>query len=144
MAIERLDHCSIRTTKLAETQRFYEAVMGFAPGPRPPFPFPGVWLYRGEQAVLHVVGIDPDDPDGLRAYHGDRGAGETTGTGTIDHIAFAATDVADMRARLETGGHAFRERTVPSLGLHQIFVEDPNGVTLELNYPAAEVQAAAP
>lgn len=143
MAIERLDHCSIRTTKLAETQRFYEAVMGFTPGPRPPFPFPGVWLYKDEQAVLHVVGVDPDDPEGLRAYLGDKAGGDTTGTGTIDHVAFAATDVADMRARLEAGGHAFRERTVPSLGLHQIFVEDPNGVTLELNYPAAEVQAAA-
>jgi len=142
MAIDRLDHCSIRTTKLAETQRFYEAVMGFAAGPRPPFPFPGVWLYKDGQAMVHVVGVDPNDLEGLRAYLGDK-AGDTTGTGTIDHIAFVATDVADMRARLNAGGHAFRERTVPSLGLHQIFVEDPNGVTLELNYPAAEVQAAS-
>ena len=53
-AIERLDHCSIRTTKLAETQRFYETVMGFAPGPRPPFPFPGVWLYKGERLVPRI------------------------------------------------------------------------------------------
>jgi len=27
---------------------------------------------------------------------------------------------------------------VPSLGLHQVFVEDPSGVTIELNYPAQE------
>jgi hypothetical protein len=38
---------------------------------------------------------------------------------------------------------AFRERNVPSLGLHQVFFEDPSAVTIELNYPAAEAQAAA-
>jgi hypothetical protein len=31
---------------------------------------------------------------------------------------------------------------VPSLGLHQVFIEDPSQVTIELNYPAAEVQKA--
>jgi hypothetical protein len=35
----------------------------------------------------------------------------------------------------------FRERTVPNLELHQLFVEDPNGVTIELNYPASEAPA---
>jgi hypothetical protein len=33
----------------------------------------------------------------------------------------------------------WRDRTVPSLGLHQVFIEDPSGVTIELNFPAAEV-----
>jgi hypothetical protein len=47
-----------------------------------------------------------------------------------------------MRARLTRHGVAFRERTVPSLGIHQLFFEDPSGVTLELNYPAAEAAAA--
>ncbi|MEQ1774497.1 MAG: glyoxalase, partial [Burkholderiales bacterium] len=38
---------------------------------------------------------------------------------------------------------AFRERTIPSLGIHQVFFEDPSQVTIELNYPAAEAQQAA-
>jgi hypothetical protein len=57
-------------------------------------------------------------------------------------MAFVATGLADMRARLQNHGIAFRERTVPSLGIHQVFFEDPSGVTLELNYPAAETAAA--
>ena len=36
---------------------------------------------------------------------------------------------------------AARERTVPDLGLHQVFLDDPNGVVIELNYPAAEKTA---
>jgi len=48
-----------------------------------------------------------------------------------------------MRRRLNSHGVAFRERTVPSLGIHQVFFEDPSGVTIELNYPAAEAAAAA-
>lgn len=30
------------------------------------------------------------------------------------------------------------DRSVPDLGLHQVFLLDPSGVTLELNYPAVE------
>ena len=32
----------------------------------------------------------------------------------------------------------FRERSVPLIKLHQLFVDDPNGVVIELNYPAGE------
>ena len=41
-------------------------------------------------------------------------------------------------ARLRQHDVPFRERTVPVLDLHQVFVNDPNGVVIELNFPAAE------
>jgi catechol 2,3-dioxygenase-like lactoylglutathione lyase family enzyme len=134
MAIERLDHYSIRTTDVDATRRFYEDVLGLEVGPRPNFPFPGVWLYQGEIAVVHVVGVDPSDTSGLQDYLGDRAA-NGTGTGTIDHVAFLGRDIDGMRARFETAGIRFRQRTVPNMKLEQIFVEDPNGVTIELNFP---------
>jgi hypothetical protein len=92
---------------------------------------------------VHIVGVDLNNPQGLKDYLGDRDLGSLDGTGTVDHMAFAATGLADMRARLARHGIAYRERTVPSLGLHQVFFEDPSGVTIELNYPAAEAQQAA-
>ena len=76
MPLNRLDHYSIRTTHLAETQRFYTDVLGLEVGPRPNFPFPGVWLYHGGVAVVHVVGIDPNDPSGLQDYLGDKAGAE--------------------------------------------------------------------
>lgn len=136
MGIERLDHYSIRTTDLEATRRFYTEVMEFEVGPRPNFPFPGVWLYRGGTAVVHVIGIDPNDPSGLHAYLGDKDAGAATaGTGTIDHIAFVGRDANGLKAKLRTAEVPFRERMVPSLNLEQVFLEDPNGVTIELNFP---------
>ena len=38
MPIQRLDHGSIRTIRLAETQAFYESVMGFAVASPPTLP----------------------------------------------------------------------------------------------------------
>jgi catechol 2,3-dioxygenase-like lactoylglutathione lyase family enzyme len=135
MSVRRLDHYSIRTTRLADTERFYTEVMGFEVGPRPAFKFPGVWLYQGGVAVVHVVGIDPDDPAGLVEYLGDKGMDAEPGTGTIDHVAFLCDGVDAMRAHFQGKGVEFRERQVPSLNLTQLFLEDPNGVTLELNFP---------
>lgn len=148
MPVGKLDHYSIRTLDIEASRRFYTEVMGFTPGFRPPFKFPGLWLYNGAQypettGVVHIIGIDPNDPQGLKDYLGDRDVASLQGTGTVDHMAFTATGLTDMRARLSTHGIAFRERTVPSLGIHQVFFEDPSGVTLELNYPAAEAAAAA-
>lgn len=139
MAIERLDHYSIRTTKLDETRRFYTDVVGLTDGYRPKFDFPGAWLYSGERAVVHVVGIDPDNPAGLIAYLGDKaGAGTgAEGTGTIDHVAFFASDLDGMLKRLRARNVGFRERAIPTMSLHQLFLEDPNGVTIELNYSTA-------
>lgn len=147
MPVGKLDHYSIRTPEVEASRRFYTEVMGFSVGFRPPFQFPGIWLYNGAQypettGVVHIIGIDPNDPQGLKDYLGDRDVTSLQGTGTVDHMAFVATGLADMRARLQNHGIAFRERTVPSLGIHQVFFEDPSGVTLELNYPAAETAAA--
>lgn len=142
-----LNHYSIRTVDLDACERFYGEVLGLKVGPRPAFPFPGLWLYEGDtqqwaNACVHIIGIDRQDPNGLRAYLGDRDEASLQGTGAIDHIAFFATGLAAMRERLGRLHVESRERTVPNLGLHQVFIEDPNGVTIELNYPAAEHAAA--
>lgn len=147
MPIGRLDHYSIRTLDVEASRRFYTEVMGFQVGFRPPFDFPGLWLYNGRPypgsyGVVHIIGVDLNDPQGLKEYLGDRDLESLKGTGTVDHMAFAATGLTDMRARLKRLDIPHRERTVPSLGLHQVFFEDPSQVTIELNYPAAEAASA--
>ena len=141
-----LNHYSIRTTDLDACERFYCGLLGLVVGPRPPFPFPGLWLYTGDtgvwaNAAVHIIGIDRNDPAGLKQYLGDRDEAGLHGTGAVDHVAFFATGLAETLQRLRSQGIELRERTVPLLNLHQVFVDDPNGVVVELNFPAAEKAA---
>ena len=134
MALSSLDHCAIRTTRLDQTRDFYVEVLGLEDGDRPNFPFPGNWLYADSVAVVHLVGIDPDDPSGLEEYLGAVDIEELQGSGAVDHIAFRAGDARALMSKLRGMGVDFRERKVPSLDLFQLFLEDPNGITVELNY----------
>jgi len=144
MAIDRLAHYSVRTTDLAASRRFYIEGLGFREGYRPPFAFPGHWLYRDEDesdhGVVHLVGVDADDPQGLKAYLGDKTLDSLSGSGAVDHLAFIASGLQEVTDRLRRMACDYRERTVPSLGLHQVFVEDPSGITIELNFSAHEVR----
>ncbi|MBU3635032.1 glyoxalase [Polynucleobacter sp. es-GGE-1] len=141
-----LNHFSIRSLEIEKTTEFFSKLLGLTVGPRPEFPFPGVWLYNGDDsswanAVLHLIAIDKNDPDGLKKYLGDRDTSSLHGSGAVDHIAFFATGLEEKIALLKQLKVPYRERTVPVLKLHQIFLDDPNGVVIELNYPAEEKTA---
>ena len=138
-----LNHYSIRSSNLSACERFYVDVLGLCVGPRPAFAFPGLWLYAGDtsvwaNAVVHIIGFDAADPQGLKDYLGERDPATLHGTGSLDHVAFTATGLAAMRSNLRSRGIEVRERTVPALGLQQLFLDDPSGVVIELNYPASE------
>ena len=133
MSVGVLDHFNIRTRDLAATVNFYENVMGLEKGPRPNFAFPGAWMYSEGKAVVHIVDIsktdEPQKPD----------------SGVVHHVAFVSRGFDGMRQRLQSKGMPFDARQVPGGELWQIFVNDPNGVMIELNYEAAkEVSASAP
>lgn len=141
-----LNHYSIRTTDMNACRDFYANVLGLTVGPRPDFPFPGAWMYRGDHAdvanaVVHIIGIDRQRAEGLQDYLGDREEAGLQGTGAIDHIAFFADGLGAMLTHLDKTGVPYRERTVPGIGLHQLFLHDPQGIMVELNYPAAEKAA---
>jgi catechol 2,3-dioxygenase-like lactoylglutathione lyase family enzyme len=123
MALAALDHYTINTLDLDATIRFYVDVLGFENGERPPFTFPGAWLYCSGKPVVHLVGDK---------------APEETGTGAIDHIAFRAGGLGDFIRRLEDRGVPYSERDVPGVGIHQVFLHDPNGISLEISFPGEE------
>lgn len=140
MPIGKLAHYSIRTKDLEASVKFYTEVMGLHRGYRPDFAFNGAWLYRGgdeaEYGLVHIISDAPEDQAALSAYLGERAPGDAIG-GPLDHIAFLATNWPAMRDHIQGLGVAYREREVPTMGLHQVFLEDPSGVTIELNYPDA-------
>ena len=134
MPLENLNHVLVLTRDLEATRDFYVEVLGLEDGYRPPFRFAGHWIYLGERAVVHVA----ENRSYLHARDQVRDDAADSDTGSIDHIAFEATGLKGMIARLQEHGIAARHRKVPDLDLHQVFVHDPNGVRIELNYPAHE------
>ncbi len=138
MPLGVLQHYTIEPSNLEATKDFYCDVLGLENGDRPPLGFPGYWLYSGGVATVHLLG--PRVPrEGITVLGTDK---KFDDTGRFDHIAFAATDLPGVRQRLQARNVKFREQIVPRTGAGQIFLFDPDGVGVELNFPPEEVQKA--
>ncbi|MFX5960875.1 hypothetical protein ABTE72_19135, partial [Acinetobacter baumannii] len=57
---------------------------------------------------------------------------------SFDHIAFAATDAAGFVARLTALGVPYRVTSLPGMPVRQIFLQDPAGHRVELQFPPEE------
>jgi len=121
MAITGLNHINIDTHKPEETVAFYEDVLGLEnrPQDRPDFGFPGAWLFLGDTAVVHLNFIEEDDRFGNQS--------------AFNHIAFEGRDFEALCAVLDKHDMKYRTAELPAISLKQIFVDDPNGVRVELN-----------
>jgi catechol 2,3-dioxygenase-like lactoylglutathione lyase family enzyme len=132
MPLGRLQHYTIEPSDLEATKNFYCDVLGLENGDRPPLNFPGYWLYSGGIATVHLMG-QREPREGIVV----RGTQKKfTDTNRLDHIAFSATDADDVRKRLQANNVTFREQIVPRTGDTQFFLYDPDGVGVELNFPA--------
>jgi hypothetical protein len=58
----------------------------------------------------------------------------TTGSGSVDHIAFLAKDPSEVRERIQKYKIPMHFRSFPDAKLFQIFLKDPDEVTIELNF----------
>lgn len=120
MPLDQLQHVNIRCADLERSRDFYVHVLGLVDGDRPPFTSRGHWLYLGVVPVIHLVARTTPEA--------------VTGGGAIHHIAFGGTDLDAVRARLTAGGVSYREEVVPRDGAVQLFVLDPDGIQIELNF----------
>jgi catechol 2,3-dioxygenase-like lactoylglutathione lyase family enzyme len=109
------DHINLRCTDLDATRSFLETVAGLTTGERPPFPFPGYWLYHDGHAIVHLVGArDPLAP-----------------VGALGHIAFRFDDLRPQIERLSAAGFVCDPEQVPDTDIYQFFMSGPDGVTIE-------------
>jgi catechol 2,3-dioxygenase-like lactoylglutathione lyase family enzyme len=141
--VRRLDHCNIRTSRIEDTVRFYTDIVGLRDGPFGASRSMGAWLYdTDDRPVIHVIAIDPEKPEialgrvaeRLGPLAGSLAPEDQHGGGAIDHLAFECDGYETLRGKIEGLGMIYRENYVPSIDLKQIFVNDPNGITLELNF----------
>ena len=123
MPVSSMNHFTILTDDVPRTVRFYGELLGLDDGERPPFTFPGAWLYAAGAPILHVIGGKTRED--LRS-------------GVIDHMAFSAHGLRDTVAKLKTRGIDYDLRRLVGRGQWQLFFFDPNGVRIELDFAADE------
>ena len=120
-----LDHVTLRSSDFDRCERFYCGLLGMRVGPRPAFAVPGRWFYVGDKAVLHV----------LPAQSG----GDTSARCTIDHFAIRATGLTEYQQRLASFDQAYDLKRQPGSGDWQMFMADPDGAIVELDFEAHEL-----
>jgi len=125
MPLHRLDHVNIRTHDLERTIEFYGRVLGLHPGFRPAFPFAGAWLYAGDDAVVHLVGVGSEPP----AYREDQ---------RLEHFALSATGLGEFLDHLRAQKVAYWCRVLPTTAVRQVNLLDVDGNHLHIDFPADE------
>ena len=137
MKVRALDHVNIRTQRLAETIEFYTKALGMScrPVPGSSDQTRGAWIYDDEdRPVVHLGTYEARYPtDEIMP----QGKEPSRGGGAINHVALECTGYDDIVASLQAANHPLAFSNIPSISLRQVFVEDPNGITLELNFRGA-------
>jgi catechol 2,3-dioxygenase-like lactoylglutathione lyase family enzyme len=105
---------------------FYVDIVGMTEGWRPPFPFPGHWLYLGDTAVPHLV-----EDDSATLVQAGRSC-------ALDHVAFSCTGASSFERRLQERGIEYRRVLVPGTTQVQLFVNDPSGNGVEFNFASSD------
>ena len=132
MPITELNHFLLVAKNLERTKKFYENVLGLQIAERPDFGFPGYWLKVGDEICVHLASQDPNRiRDTFLLKKHPKG---TTGSGSVDHIAFLAQNPGAVRERIQKNKVAMHFRSFPDAKLFQIFLKDPDDVTIELNF----------
>jgi catechol 2,3-dioxygenase-like lactoylglutathione lyase family enzyme len=135
MSLKTFEHVLILADDLKKTKEFYVDLLGLKDGYRPDFPFPGHWLYLNEDdkaACIHLaMRMQGDGQD----YYIGKKDNVKSGSGAIDHVAFNCEDIDSMKEMFDNKSIEYTHRKVPGFPLEQLFVDDPDGVKVELNFP---------
>ena len=100
---------------------FYCDVVGLTEGFRPTFERFGYWLYIEDKDVLHLV--TPKEGDGRSPQKS-----------SFDHVAFKTANYEGVLKKLKSLSIPFEEKPIPGMAAHQIFLRDPAGNRVELNF----------
>jgi len=143
MPLSHIEHFLVAADDIDATRDWYARVLGMQPGPHPDFGFPVHWMYLGGVDVVHIGPSAKAAGEIQKKYLGRTSQG-SEGTGAIDHIAFRAAGLRDMLEHLKKERISFTQRRANGQALFQLFLYDPNGIKIELNFAAQEAAGVEP
>lgn len=129
MTVNALDHFNIIAADIDATACFYSDVLGLERrnGPAPSPATMVQWMHDDAgRPIVHINSLDCP-----RAYDREVRPGPT---GAVHHIALNCSGFDEMRSNLDARSIAYALNEIPSIGLRQMFLHDPNEVVLELNF----------
>ena len=138
MALKTFEHVLILADDVDKTKDFYVDILGLEVGYRPDFPFKGYWLYLKENKKAACIHLAMRKQDTGQDYHIGKKDDVKSGSGAIDHVAFNADDIESMMSKLDGISMEYTHRKVPGFPLEQLFINDPDGVKVELNYATSD------
>ena len=144
MPLSHIEHFLVAADDIDATRDWYARVLGMQSGPHPDFGFPVHWMYVNGVDIVHIGPSAKKAGEIQKKYLGRTSQDAGAGTGALDHIAFRATGLKPMLEHLRAEGIGFTQRRANGQALFQLFILDPNGIKIELNYEAAEAEGIAP
>lgn len=144
MPISHIEHFLVAADDIDATRDWYARVLGMKPGPHPDFGFPVHWMYLGDTDIVHIGPSAKQAGEIQKKFLGRTSQDTGAGTGALDHIAFRASGLRGMLEHLKKEKVSFTQRRANGQALFQLFLYDPNGVKIELNYASEECQGIEP
>ena len=127
--VHNLHHVNIETSKFEETRAFYEDLLGLTVGRRATFPTRGYWMYLRNEPILHLLEI----PAGKEAQSTTPNR-ENNRVNRVDHFGVMVSGLDETIEFLEKCGYKYARAGVRDDRMLRLFVEDPNGVIVELSF----------
>lgn len=118
----QFEHINISAPQglLEQVKDFYLILFELELGFRPNFSDQGYWLYYQEQPIIHL------------SQHDSRQGHDHPGF--LDHIAFRLDDIERFTQKLSQLNIPYKMKPVPQLNMQQVFLHDPTGIKLEINF----------
>ncbi|MET0241780.1 MAG: VOC family protein [Sphingobium sp.] len=125
MSVQSLDHVNIRVKDVEATAAFFTDILGMRRSPERS----GWMLDAGGHPAIHLGSADmPYPSDHWRPFEG------REDSGAVHHVALSCTGFADVLARVKANGLRHDINEITAASMRQLFVAEPGGVLLELNF----------
>lgn len=126
MNILMLEHVNLHTNNPERLAGWYEKILGLKKGYRPPFDVEGVWLYKNDIPMVHLVGVKSQPK---------------TGEPQIEHFAFRAEGLESFISKLKAEKISYKTYRVPELLTLQVYISDPDGNRMHVDFVSEEADA---